>query len=393
LARLWPGEGERHVDAAARVAGTIRLTEIDDIHMPTCITVSSVAVPAALAAAASNRSAPRDVAAGLAAGYGAALSLGRAIGGAGVLYTGLWPTLYCAPVGAAAAVARTMGHSAEMTAHAVAIALAQSHGRAGATSGTTPARWLMLGEAVAIGCRAAIAAAEGAQADLSLLDGDWLARSCGVESARADLLDEAGDWPLHGGMTVKPFPIARQAANSYFAFSDLLADGLDPAKVERVLVEVPAAYCRMIGGGAVSGVRLSAMTSISYLIAAAALKPDVLYDLERKGQPEPDLAAFADKVEVAAADDLDAHFPEKYPGRVTAWVGGAPRTAIRMAIPGDPDQPLGFEEVAAKARRFFPAGREEEGDGLIAAARAALSDAAALRQVLAIVGAGRARSR
>lgn len=393
LARLWPNGGGRGVNAAARVASTIRLTEIDDIHMSTCITVSSLVVPAALAAAAGFGRGPEDVAAGLAAGYGAALSLGTAIGGAGILYSGVWPTLYCAPFGAAAAASRVLGLSVEKTAHALGIALAQSHGRAGMTSGATPARWMLLGEAVATGYHAAIAAREGLNADLGLLDGDWLARSTGVEEARPERLDQPGDWPLHGGMTIKPFPIARQAANSYFAYCDLLAGGLDPAKVERVLVEVPDAYRRMIGGKAVQGVRLSAMTSIAYLIAAASLKPQVLDDLERTGQPEPDLVAFAEKVEVEGAADLNELFPAKYPGRVTAWADGQPHIQTRMAISGDPEDPLPLDAIADKARRFFPAGREDEGERLIAAAGAALEDAGALGELLELVGYGRARTR
>ncbi|NQV55699.1 MAG: MmgE/PrpD family protein [Rhodospirillales bacterium] len=392
LARLWPSDGDRYADAAARAASTIRLTEIDDIHMETCITVSSVVVPAALAAAAAADSRPDDVAAGLAAGYGAALSLGRAIGGANILYSGVWPTLFCAPFGAAAAASRTMGLSLNVTAHALAIALAQSHGRSGGSFGATPARWMILGEAVATGYRAAIAASEGVTADLGLLDGDWLTRATGITEADSKRLDEIDDWPFLGGMTIKPFPVARQAANSYHAFCDLLADGIDPVEIERVLVQVPHAYSGMIGRPATAGVRLSAMTSVAFVIAAAALKPEVLDDLERRGQPEPQLAAFAEKVEIEGSDDLNALFPEKYPGRVTVWVNGKARTQTRTSIPGDPDTPLSFEAVAAKARRFFQATRKAEGERLITAAGAALSDAAALHEVLEIVDSGRARA-
>src|SRR4051794_23271401 len=48
LGRL-PGDGTEH--RIRRAAGTIRSTELDDIHIPSCATIGSIVVPAVLFAA------------------------------------------------------------------------------------------------------------------------------------------------------------------------------------------------------------------------------------------------------------------------------------------------------------------------------------------------------
>ena len=51
LLRLARAAGDDPLSLARGLAGAIRLTEIDDINLPGCITASAAIVPAALAAA------------------------------------------------------------------------------------------------------------------------------------------------------------------------------------------------------------------------------------------------------------------------------------------------------------------------------------------------------
>src|SRR5690606_725316 len=63
--------------AAAGAAAIIRLTEWDDIHVPSCVTPGSVAVPVALALAGDDAS----FAASVCAGYCVGIALGKVVGG------------------------------------------------------------------------------------------------------------------------------------------------------------------------------------------------------------------------------------------------------------------------------------------------------------------------
>jgi 2-methylcitrate dehydratase PrpD len=84
-----------------------RLSEIDDIHLASMTTPGAIVVPAALTIAASLPDvASDDIAAAIIAGYEAMIRLGAAIDGPSVLYRGIWPTYFAAPLGAAAVAAR-----------------------------------------------------------------------------------------------------------------------------------------------------------------------------------------------------------------------------------------------------------------------------------------------
>ena len=105
--------------------------------------------------------------------------LGVAIDGARMLYRGLWPTYFTAPLGAAAIASRMLHLTEEQTAHALSLALMLSAGRSGRFHGALPGRSVILAMAVANGIRAAQAAQDGVGGDPALLDGPWLQRRAG----------------------------------------------------------------------------------------------------------------------------------------------------------------------------------------------------------------------
>ncbi len=169
-------------DAIGMQAAVVRHTEIDDIHTPSCTTPSSVTVPTAFALAhAGGISDPVQVASALWVGTELLVRLGVAIDGARVLYRGVWPTYFCAPLAAAAIAARIGKLSEDATAHALSLALMRTAGRSGRFQGRVPGRSVILGMAVADGVRAAQAAREGVGGDPDLLDGPWLRDAHGLE--------------------------------------------------------------------------------------------------------------------------------------------------------------------------------------------------------------------
>ena len=119
-------------------------------------------VPAALALARERGEFdPDTVASAIWVGTELMTRLGVAIDGARVLYRGLWPTYFTAPLGAAAIAARICRLSEEQTAHALSLALMLSAGRSGRFQGALPGRSVILAMAAANGIRAAQAASAG----------------------------------------------------------------------------------------------------------------------------------------------------------------------------------------------------------------------------------------
>ncbi len=162
-------------DAAGILSAVVRHTEIDDIHTRSCTTPSSVTVPTALVLAGEyDRYDADTVASAIWVGTELMTRLGVAIDGARILYRGLWPTYFTAPLGTAAIASRMLHLTEEQAAHALSLALMLSAGRSGRFHGALPGRSVILAMAVANGVRAALAAQDGVGGDPALLDGPWL---------------------------------------------------------------------------------------------------------------------------------------------------------------------------------------------------------------------------
>ena len=103
--------GRHPLDWIALGVATTRLTEIDDIHMPSCTTPGSVVVPILLLMVAGQmrqRSA-QALAHALCVGYEVMTRFGAAVAGPTILQRGIWPTYLAAPICAAAVTARLLG--------------------------------------------------------------------------------------------------------------------------------------------------------------------------------------------------------------------------------------------------------------------------------------------
>src|SRR3982074_3626026 len=113
-------------------AATIRLSEVDDIHLPSCTTPSAAAVAVALSLAAHlERCDPVLVASAIWAGTEVMTRMGQAVRGPEILYRGVWPSCFAAPLSAAATAARMRDLDARQTADALSLALMLSTRRSG----------------------------------------------------------------------------------------------------------------------------------------------------------------------------------------------------------------------------------------------------------------------
>src|SRR5579871_6699224 len=78
-------------EAIGQRAATIRLSEVDDIHLPSCTTPSAAAVAVALSLAAHlQRFDPVEVASAIWAGTEVMTRMGEAARGPEILYRGVW---------------------------------------------------------------------------------------------------------------------------------------------------------------------------------------------------------------------------------------------------------------------------------------------------------------
>jgi len=345
--------GRHPLDRIALGVATTRLTEIDDIHMPSCTTPGSVVVPTALVMAGHMpRRDARAVAHALSAGYEVMTRFGVAVAGPTLLARGIWPTYLAAPICAAAVAARLLGLPAEKTANAIGIALTMTSGAPGRPIGASP-RWLLLGFAARAGCDAALAAAEGYAGDRKLLDDDWMLRTHGIACDPGPLVAAAQGEGAIGTLSLKPYCAAKQTIAAIDALRDLLAQGISPDNIVSLRVAVPPAYAEMIGHSNAAGNRIARITSAAYQLALAAYRPDELDNVARPNLAgESEIAAFMSRVEVVAEKGLEQHYPGRWPARVEAVLkNGRTETSLILDARGDPAR-SGDLDVRAKFHRL-----------------------------------------
>jgi 2-methylcitrate dehydratase PrpD len=382
LRSLSPGaRGDEEIAIAATI---VRHTEVDDIHLPSCTTPSSVAVPTALMLAAQQG----DLDAGRVAdavwvGTELVTRFGVAIDGPNALYRGVWPTCVGAPLGVAAVAARLWRLDQAQTENALSLALMLMAGRTGRFQGALSGRWVLFIGAIAEGLRAARAAREGFCGDATLLDGPWLEKAQGIPADATRLTRGLGASSIYPELSMKPFCTARQALGATDAFISLLDEGLDPRAVEAVTVRVPSTYAGMISQPIDPANRSSGFVSAGFQMGLAAFRRDHLWDLDRGAvMADADVLAFAGKVRVVADGELQKAFPNRWPAAIEVTAGGKTIERVAMAVTGDPDKRLDDARIADKGRRILTpqVGAEKTAD-IVSAAMCALDDAGSCRRI------------
>ena len=347
-------EGKAAMAMGSRLAGwcaSARLTEADDIHLASCTTPGSVVVPTALhLASAGLFSTWGDFVAAVLAGYETLIRLGYAIDGPRVLARKIWPTLFAAPVAAAAVASRAWKLDVSQTAGALATALATCTGIAPPAMAANSSRCLSLGFAAELGVQAARAARAGALGDVQLLE-RHAGRIAGVRISPRRLLQDAQTWLFFDEIGLKPYPIARQALAAVEACHDLV--GRNTKGITAITVRVPSEQARVIDQRSWPATRMQSIAGVQYQIALAILSPERLMDFDRTPPFEtPELKSLAAKVRVRADARLESEYPKTWPARVIVERSGK-RTSALVRIPrGDAQNPMQWEDVLVKAARY-----------------------------------------
>lgn len=347
------GQSDTGLDLSTRCA-LARLSEIDDIHLPSMTTPGSIVIPAALTlAAAMPAAAADDVIAAILAGYEAMTRLGRAIDGPTVLYRGIWPTYFAAPFGVAAVAARLLGLSDAQAANALALALTVAAPGVGHHNAATTSRWFAVGNAARNGLTAALAAQQGFTSDLKLVEGNFLSGIYGVTPNIAALTDGLDERHALAEVSYKPWCAARQTMAATQALKEIIKSGIRPADISEIRVSVLPPHLKMIDHGVIAGDRASHLTSVQYCMAVAALAPDIAFDVQQS-PPELPLAIsdFMEKIRIEADEGLLADYPRRWRARVRVVAGSRRREWQTNQVPGDPAEPFDRARVREKLLRF-----------------------------------------
>lgn len=340
----------------AQRAATIRLSEVDDIHLPSCTTPTAAAVAVALSLAAqAARFDPVQVASAIWAGTETMTRMGEAVRGPEILYRGVWPSCFAAPLSAAATAARMHGFDAKQTAHALSLALMLSTRGTGRPHGSPSGRWVMFGVAVASGLSAVEAVRAGYRGDPGLLDGSGFEESWGFALDRDHLAAVSPAHSVYPALSLKPFCSAKQSIAAVEALRAILASGIEPGAIAAVRVRVPPAYAGMVGLKAQDQVRTTTLVSAARQLALLAFDPARLYDVDRGAAvTDPALLSFEAKVEIVADAALAPYYPHDWPAEVeVVGADGSTRRERVVTAPGDPSRPLAEEALEQKAHRLL----------------------------------------
>jgi 2-methylcitrate dehydratase PrpD len=383
LAALFAGRA-RPERIGARAA-TIRLSEIDDIHLPSCTTPSAAAVATALSLAAEGGDFdPARVASAIWAGTETMARLGEAARGPDILYRGIWPSCFAAPLSVAATAARMQGLDADRTAQALSLALMLTTRGTGRPHGSPSFRWAMFASAVAAGLTAVEAVASGYGGDPALLDGTAFEDTWGFPLDRDCLAGVSPARSIYPALSLKPFCSAKQAIAAAEAFSKILQSGVAPQSITAVRVKVPPAYAGMISLKAQPGARTSTFVSAARQLALTAYDHARLYDVDRTGPiNDPAVAGLEAKVEIVADATLAQYYPRAWPAEVEVVAGGATVRERVIEAKGDPGHPLDEAELDTKAHRVLdPLMGGDAAEKLIEVGRRGLTDAEGCRALV-----------
>jgi 2-methylcitrate dehydratase PrpD len=331
-----------------------RMSEIDDIHLASTTTPGAIVIPGAITIAATlpNRD-PAALAAAMIAGYEVMVRVGQAIDGASILFRGIWPTYFTAPIGIAAVAARLLGLDARQTAHALALALTRASPGVGHHGAATTARWLALGQAAEAGLVAAFAARAGFTSDLALLDGGYLKRIYDINPDKAVLMAELGERFALTEVSLKPWCGARQTMAATQALIEILASGVPACSIAHLKAFVPPPHRAMIDHGATAGDRASFLTSLPYRMAVAAIAPQAAFEAgQAPAQVAEPIRAFMARIAIEPDDALLKDYPRHWPARVEAATLSGRHVRSVTHVPGDPARPYDGDAVHEKFRRF-----------------------------------------
>ncbi len=377
-------------EAFAGLAGMVRLTEMDDIHIASATTPNSVAVPIALALASSTGCQPQTIESAIYVGTELLVRFGKAMDGARAISRGFWPTRSAATLAACATAARIQGLTEDETHEALSLAAIMTSGKSGRFNREPSGRWIVFSMAVANGLRCALAARNGFNGSSTPPDAAWIASSLGTEFDGDKLTRSLGQRSVYPELSLKPYGTARQCLSAAEAMRELVADGLDPMTIKKISIRVPTDHVSMISQKLDPKIRASSFVSVAAQVATAAVAPSELYDVERTNVlANAEIFRLAQLCEIVGDPGLDAIFPNVWAAQLDVLtLTGAFNCRVDEPV-GSPKNRMNDIQLAEKAQAMLGRiGQAHRANDIIELSRSAFSDIRSAEALCSIFVAG-----
>lgn len=365
--------------------------DFDDTHVGGSIHPGAATIPAVLAVAETEGRSGRALLSAIVAGYDVAVRLSEALTPPAQYERGFHPTATCGVFGAAAAVANLVGDDAATIEHAFGVALSQAAGSMQYLENGSWNKRFHVGFAACNGIVAERFARSGVVGAAAALDGRFGFRhgysgagsfaALGARLAGGRAIDETA---------FKPYPSCRY---THAALDELLeirrSEKLDPAQIESVTIALPRVSFALVKDPEpqkrAPETVVDGQFSMFFVAAVALLRGSFGWS-DYEALADPAVRALASRIEVVTDERIEA-LGQSMAARVIVRAGGAMYERFAAAPKGEPDRPLGWDELIAKfdglAAAKYDAARRQR---IVALVRG-LERIADLRELTALLGA------
>ncbi|SHH11617.1 MmgE/PrpD family protein [Pollutimonas bauzanensis] len=259
--------------------------------------------------------------------------------------------------GAAVTAGRLLGLDAGRMAHAIALA-ATSIGGMAVAADTSCAREYHAGNAAMAGVQAALAARQGFQADLAILETPRGFLSAMNGQAMDDIARGLGeDWDIVTDMAIKLMPGAHPFHATAEAAADAASAGdVSPDDIERVTISAAVQWTNFKGEPHPRNL-VDAAHSLVYFVAASIVDREFGWDaMTLAKMTDPVIARVQDKI---VFDPSPAPLPDRFPHRHGGSVAillkdGREFSSTCVSPRGSGPRGACWDDIDAKYRRLVP---------------------------------------
>jgi 2-methylcitrate dehydratase PrpD len=346
------GTGARvsYLDAVQAMSVAAHCGEMDDIHGGAGTCIGGMIVPAMIATAEKFGGNGRRFLEAVVVGYETTARVGLAINAPSLFARGWWPSSICGAFGVTAAGAKYLDWPADKAANAIGIASLHSGGMiTGGNEGAT-ARHLIFGRAAQNGIVSLLAAEHGLRGPKRAFEDPRGFCLTLCTQPRWEYLEDPGRYHILD-VAFKPYPCARQLHAGVEALLTLMRQyNITPDMIEEIELSVPTANATMVSRPLTPISRAATLGSGQYVMAVTVLRGKMdLQSFEEQLLSNQEVLALMSKVKVTSEKELDRHFPQYWPGRVTLKLAAGQVCTHEVIIPkGERLNPMTAEEVKEK---------------------------------------------
>ena len=346
----WARSDKTTQDHALLLGALGNVLEMDDVHRGAILHPGPVVIPVALACATACGAGSTALLDAIVRGYEAMIRVGLALGPAH--YRHWHKTGTCGPFGAAAACASLLGLDPMQTAHALALAGTRTGGLWQVRHEDSMGKSWHNADAARAGWQAAALAQAGVTGPLRVLEGEsGLFAATSPDALPQEISATGATWKVFD-VSFKPWPACRHA---HPAIDALLAlrekHPFALAGVSGVEVETYADAVRFCDNPQPQS-EIAARFSLQHALAMIVLhgRPQLRH-FAAPYLADADVAQWRRRVQVRSSDAFGLRYPQHFGARVQVWLRDGSNIEHTCADAwGDPEWPLGVDDIAGKAR-------------------------------------------